>query len=197
MTFSGGSLPGVDRGRLVLGLAGAAAEQDVDAALGQAFSGGDLAFSAGPAALAIADGVASLGPVAIRAGELSGDMKGLVDLMSGRAELQVELAIPGLDETPAVSLAYSGARDALERSLDASAFKTRLKARALRVEMAKLEELQRQEEKIIQQEMLREAEQRRRGGERPAGAGARGRPQRPPRRRDGRRQQVGAGTAAA
>ena len=162
MTFSGGSLPGVDRGRLVLGLAGATGEQDVDAALGQAFSGGDLAFSAGTAALAIADGVASLGPVGIRAGELSGDMKALVDLMNGRAELQVELAMPGLNEAPAVSLAYSGARDALERRLDASAFKTRLKARALREEMAKLEELQRQEEKIIQQEMLREAEERRR-----------------------------------
>ena len=40
------------------------------------------------------------------------------------------------------------------------AFKARLKAKALREEMAKLEELQREEEKIIQQEMRRDAEQR-------------------------------------
>ncbi|MDP9133273.1 MAG: hypothetical protein M3N56_00405, partial [Actinomycetota bacterium] len=161
MEFSGGSLPGVDQGRLVLGLAGAKVEQDVDAALGQAFSGGDLAFSAGTAPLSIADGVASLGPVAIRAGELSGDMKGLVDLLSGRTELQMELAVAGADEAPAVSLVYAGPRNGLERSLDASAFKTRLKAKALREEMAKLEELQREEEKIIQEEMRREAEERR------------------------------------
>jgi hypothetical protein len=161
MIFDGGSLPGVDRERLVLGLSGVTNAQDVDAAVRQAFSGGDLRFSAGKAALTISDGFASLGPVAVRAGELSGDMKALVELMSGRTELQMELAISGESDTPAVSLVYSGPRDRLERSLDAGAFKKRLRARALREEMAKLEELQREEEKIIAEEVGRAAEQRR------------------------------------
>ena len=158
--FDGGSLPGVDQARLVQSLAGVTAEQQVDAAMAQAFSGGNLRFSAGAAALTISDGVASLGPVAVRAGELTGELKALVELTSGRTALKMELAMAGASETPAVSLSYAGPRNALERSLDTNAFKARLKAKALSAEMAKLEELQREEEKIIADEMRREAEQR-------------------------------------
>ena len=168
MSFAGGSLPGIDQARLVQGLSGVRSEGEVDAAVGQALGGGDLRFTAGPAALTIADGILSLGPVAVAAGELSGDLKALIELTSGRTELRLDLAMAGFSETPAVALSYAGFRDRLERSHDAAAFKTRLKARALREEMAKLEQLQREEQRIIEEELRRQEEDRLREKERRA-----------------------------
>ncbi len=160
-----GLLAGVDRGRLAAGLAAVRSEGEVDAVVGQALAGGELGFSGGTAALRISDGLASLGPVAIQAGELSGQLGALVELASGRAELKVDLALPAAIEAPAVLLAYAGPRNGLERNLDASAFKSRLKAKALRDEMARLEALQREEERIIAEEMRR-AEKDKRARER-------------------------------
>ncbi len=150
-----GLLAGVDQARLAAGLAAVRSEGEVDAVVGQALSGGELGFSGGAAALRISDGLASLGPVAIQAGQLSGQMAALVELASGRAELKVDLGLPAVSEAPAISLAYAGPRDGLERNLDAAAFKSRLRAKSLREEMARLEALQREEERIIAEEMRR------------------------------------------
>jgi hypothetical protein len=85
----------------------------------------------------------------------------LLDLMSGRAEVKLALALSEVRETPAFTVSYTGPRDGLKRTLEADAFKARLKAKALREEMARLEELQREEERLIAEEMKREAEERR------------------------------------
>jgi hypothetical protein len=124
----------------------------VDRLLRQGFTGSDLIFTGGSGQVNVAEGVATFGPVSFEAGGIRGSLKTVLELLSRKIDMGIEVGLKALADVPPIEVIYSGPPRALERTVDASELKARLSAVELKRSMEKLEELQREQMELFAEE---------------------------------------------
>jgi hypothetical protein len=157
-----GVLKQVDPQSFARDLAAAVEPGDIDSLFSGALRRGDLAFVGGSGTLKFVEGVLTTKPLAILGEGISGEARLLLEAASGEIDLSFTLALAEPEDVPTFELVYAGAPLALELSTDAQALKSHLSMRMLLDSVEQLEELQRQEHKLIEEEKRFQLEQMRR-----------------------------------
>jgi AsmA-like protein len=147
-----GFVRGIDADSFISGLRFSPTSGAVDRLLRQGFTGSDLIFTGGAGTLAVAEGVATLGPVAFEAGGIQGSIKTIFEALSRKVDVSVEIGLKALGDVPPVEVSYAGPARALERNVDASELRARLSAVELKQNMDKLEKLQREQLELFAEE---------------------------------------------
>jgi hypothetical protein len=123
VSMPNGFVRGIDAQTFISGLTASPTSTSIEPLLRRGFTGSDLIFSGGSGSIRILDGIATMGPVAFEAGDIKGSIKTIVELLTSKVDLSVEVGLKSLHAMPPVEVAYAGLPDQLERTIDASELK--------------------------------------------------------------------------
>jgi hypothetical protein len=157
-----GVLKRVDPETFARDLAAAKQPSEIDGLFTASLRSGDMAFVGGSGSLKLAEGVLQAKPLAILGHGITGEARFLLEAASGEVDLSFTLSLAELQNIPTFELAYAGSPRALEPSTDAQNLKSYLAMQMLQESVQQLEEVQRQERKLIEEEEKFQREQQRR-----------------------------------
>jgi hypothetical protein len=159
-----GVLKHVDPETFARDLAAAKQPSEIDGLFARSLRRGDMAFEGGRGSLTLADGVLQAKPLRIRGQGVAGEARFVLEAASGDIDLSFTLNLATLRDIPSFDLAYAGSPRALEPSTEAQSLRSYLSMRMLQDSVQQLEELQRQERELIEEEeqFQREQEERER-----------------------------------
>jgi hypothetical protein len=162
--LASGVLRNVDPESFARDLAAAKQPSEIDGLFARSLRSGDMAFAGGSGALTLTDGVLQAKPLDIRGAGVDGQARFVLEAASGDVDLSFTLSLAGLRDIPSFELAYAGSPRALETSTEAQSLRSYLSMRMLQASVDQLEELQRQERELIEEEkqFQREQEERER-----------------------------------
>jgi uncharacterized protein involved in outer membrane biogenesis len=133
-------------------LAAAKTPQDVDRLIRSSLTATDMSFTGGEGTLVLASGVLTASPLPIKAAGAEGEIRLVFEPAEGAVDIAVALTLDEPRGTPAFEIAYAGHPFALERSSDTQALKSHLAVKVLKESIDQLEELQRRERELIEEE---------------------------------------------
>ncbi|HUE45757.1 MAG TPA: AsmA family protein [Aestuariivirgaceae bacterium] len=170
--LTSGVLKNVDPESFARDLAAAKQPSEIDGLFARSLRNGDMAFAGGSGALILTDGVLQAKPLDIRGPGVDGEARFVLEAASGDVDLSFTLKLAGklagLRDIPAFELAYAGSPRALETSTDAQSLRSYLSMRMLQDSVQQLEDLQRQERELIEEEKEFQLEQEERERQRRA-----------------------------
>lgn len=162
----GGLLKRVDPQAFARDLATVKQPSDIDQLISVSLRSGDMAFEGGSGTLALANGVLTAKPLPIKADGTSGELRFVFEPATGEVDLSLTLTPSEPKGIPSFDLAYVGNPGALQSSTDTQELKSRLSLSFLKQSIDQLEELQREERRIIEEEeQFRREQQARREAE--------------------------------
>jgi uncharacterized protein involved in outer membrane biogenesis len=169
--LSGGdfTLSGLDIAALLPKLSGLDSVEGLDRLMTGALSSGPLRAGLEDMPLTLTTGILRSEPVALSGNGASGSIRLVSDLAANRTRIDVALSATGKDVPegmPGLSMRLSGHPHALERSYDTGSLKTWVVTNVLQQGMDRLEELQREEQRLIEEERKFREEQERKEAER-------------------------------
>jgi hypothetical protein len=147
-----GVLRRVDPEGFARDLAAAKQPSEIDGLFTASLRGGDMSFVGVRGSLAFSDGVLQAKPLAILGDGLTGEARFVLEAASGDVDLSFTLGLTNHHNIPAFELAYAGPPQALETSTDAQNLKSYLSMQMLQQSVEQLEDLQRQEAALIEEE---------------------------------------------
>lgn len=160
---------GLDVSALLPKLSGLDTVEGLDRLIAGALSSGRLQASLPDMPLSLANGILRSEPVTLTADGASGSVRLVSDLAASRTRIDVALNPEGEDVPegmPGLSMRLAGHPHALERSYDTGSLKTWVVTNVLQQGMDRLEELQREEQRLIEEERKFREEQERKEAER-------------------------------
>ena len=152
LSLPAGVLRGVDPVAFAGGLETARTPAEIDQLVDGVLRAGDLRFAAGSTSIAMNGGVVSSEPLKITGEEVEGSLKLMFDTVAGEGDVSAVLALPELPGAPSFEIAWGGPIAALEASYDVSSLKSNISVGALSKGIDKLEELQREQDRILAEE---------------------------------------------
>ena len=133
-------------------LANAKTAENVRTALITLVSGNSIDLGNVEGLVTIVDGIASFMPVKISSADNDVYLRPLVETATGSADISIQLSIKGARQLPAMEINYSGPPSALVRTVDASALESQLGMEVLQNAMQELEAVQREQQRILEEE---------------------------------------------
>ena len=133
--------------------------EDIDKAIRNALTSGNMAFVGGEGTLGLDKGVLTASPLALAAADAKGQLRMLFEPAEGKVDIAVDLKLAQPEGVPSFQIAYAGPVDALVRSSDTQALKNYLTVKVLNESIKQLEELQRRENQMKQEELQFQREQ--------------------------------------
>ncbi len=169
--LSGGDfiLAGLDVAALLPKLSGLETVEGLDRLMTAALSSGPLQAELQEMPLTLTTGILRSQTVPLSGKGASGSIRLVSDLAANRTRIDVTLKAAGGDAPagmPGLSMRLSGHPHALERSYDTGSLKTWVVTNVLQQGMDRLEELQREEQRLIEEERQFREEQERKEAER-------------------------------
>ncbi len=132
---------------------------DVDQAIRDALTSGDMAFTGGEGTLSLDKGVLTASPLPLTAADAKGTLRMLFEPAEAKVDIAVDLKLDKPEGVPSFEIAYAGPADALVRSSDTQALKNYLTVKVLNESIKQLEELQRHETQLRLEEEQFQREQ--------------------------------------
>ncbi|HHI82112.1 MAG TPA: hypothetical protein ENJ99_03075, partial [Rhizobiales bacterium] len=120
---------------------------------------GQLAFPGGKGDLTMEAGVLTFSPLAIKTPGATGKLRAVFELASGQLDLSAAIKLAKLPQMPPFELSWAGPPHALEPGIDIAALKSKVSVEALNRTMDKLEELQREQQRLLDEEKKLQLEQ--------------------------------------
>ena len=154
-----GVLDKLSPGAFALEFAKAKVPEDIDKAIRDALTSGNMAFTGGEGTLGLDKGVLTASPLALAAADAQGQLRMLFEPAEGKVDIEVDLKLAQPEGVPSFQIAYAGPADALVRSSDTQALKNYLTVKVLNESIKQLEELQRRENQMKQEELQFQREQ--------------------------------------
>src|SRR5262245_10670200 len=152
LSLPAGVLRGVDPVAFAGGLETAKTPAEIDQLVEGVLRAGDLRFAGGSTSIAMAGGVVSSEPMKITGEEVAGRLKLMFDTAAGEGDVSAVLTLLELPGEPSFEIAWGGPIAALQASYDVSSLKSSISVGALSKGIDKLEELQREQERILAEE---------------------------------------------
>lgn len=147
-----GVLRGVDPVAFAGGLEAAKTPTEIDELVDGVLRAGELRFTGGSTGIAIQGGVVSTEPLKITGEDLEGRLKLVFDTAAAEADVSAALTLKKLAGEPSFEAAWAGPLESLQASYDVSSLKSSISVGALSKGIDKLEELQREQERILAEE---------------------------------------------
>jgi hypothetical protein len=147
-----GVLRGVDPVAFAGGLEAAKTPTEIDELVDGVLRAGELRFTGGSTGIAIQGGVVSTEPLKITGEDLEGRLKLVFDTAAAEADVSAALTLKKLAGEPSFEVAWAGPLESLQASYDVSSLKSSISVGALSKGIDKLEELQREQERILAEE---------------------------------------------
>ena len=152
LALDAGVLRGVDPVAFAGGIETAKTPTEIDQLVDGVLSAGALRFTGGSARIAMQAGVISSEPLAIAGEDTEGRLKLVLDTAAAEADVSAALTLQKLAGKPSFEVAWAGPPEALQASYDVSGLKSTISVGALSKGIDKLEELQREQERIVAEE---------------------------------------------
>lgn len=151
--LSGARLAGIDPAGFIGGLDTATSAADVDVLVDSTLRAGVVAVGDATVPLTVGGGVAAAAPVPVAVEGAEGALRVLFDLSGGLADLSANIDLKPQGKTlPRFELAWAGAPGALTASYDVGALKSAITVDALKRGVDQLEALQREQQRIVEEE---------------------------------------------
>ena len=152
LALDSGVLRGVDPVAFAGGIETARTPAEIDQLVDGVLSAGALRFTGGSTRIAMQAGVISSEPLAIAGEDTEGRLKLVLDTAAAEADVSAALTLQKLAGKPSFEVAWAGPPEALQASYDVSGLKSTISVGALSKGIDKLEELQREQERIVAEE---------------------------------------------
>ena len=159
IALDSGVLRGVDPLAFAGGLESARTPVEIDHLVDSVLRAGELRFKGANAAITMQGGVVSTAPLQIAAEAVDGRLKLMLDTAAAEADVSAMLTLKGIPGEPTFEVAWGGPADALEASYDVSGLKSNISVGVLSKGIDKLEELQREQARLIAEEQAFAREQ--------------------------------------
>jgi hypothetical protein len=100
----------------------------------------------------IADGVVKLAPLRANTNDYDLTLEPMAEAATGRADINIRLALKGDKSLPPMDISYAGTPAALSRIVDAAALESQVSMEVLQNAMLELEAVQREQQRILEEE---------------------------------------------
>lgn len=144
-----GMLAGISPASFSAAIKDAATPGELDALIRRLLQDGTMRFAGGAGDVQVENGLMRFDPVPVTGDGASGEVESFFDLGEARADMSWRLGLDDYPGVPPLELVLSGRPRALERSYDTTSLRSYLVVRVLQEGMDRLEELQREQERIL------------------------------------------------
>ncbi len=149
------TIPRLSMGTLLPTLKQLDSVEGLDEVITRSLSAGAITAALEPVTVSVANGILRTSPAAFTTPNGTGSLRLMIDLAAARSRIDISLRPEGETVekgTPGLSMKLTGHPQALNRTYDAAALKTWVTTNVLQQGMDKLEELQREEQRLIEEE---------------------------------------------
>jgi uncharacterized protein involved in outer membrane biogenesis len=132
--------------------------KDVEQLVRSQLRTGDMGFVESTGKIEVANGVMTFQPLPIKGPGATGSLKAIFEIANGLLDLSFRLKLENLKELPGFEIAFAGPPFALAPSSDFSALKSHITAAAIKKDFERMEELAREQQRLIEEEKKQRAE---------------------------------------